>query len=87
MFPFQFTLRNVLTPKSTPSSKVYLETYTNDNYWIDRNSEISFTTECTPPCKRCLSPSYSSSCESCYTDGSLVDGYVLWHSIDKKCLK
>ena len=77
VFPFQFTLRNILTPKFTPSSKVYLETYTSDSYLIDRNSDILFATACTLPCKGCVSAVLSSQCTSCYSDPTLVSNLVI----------
>jgi proprotein convertase subtilisin/kexin type 5 len=77
VFPFQFTLRNILTPKFTPSSKVYLETYTSDSYLIDRNSDILFATACTLPCKGCVSAVLNSQCTSCYSDPTLVSNLVI----------
>ncbi len=77
VFPFQVTLQNVLTPKSSPSSKVFLETYTSDSYLIDRNSDIIFATACTLPCKGCVSATQPSQCTSCYSDPTLVSNLVI----------
>jgi hypothetical protein len=71
------TLKNIVTPKFTPSSKAYIETYTIDNYLIDRNNDIFFSTACTLPCKNCAILT-STQCTSCYSDPTLVSNLTIF---------
>jgi hypothetical protein len=71
-----FTLNNIMTPSFTPSSNVYIQSYTSGNYMMDANTVIQFTTICTLPCKTCSSVSQPTICTSCYGNTSLVQGQI-----------
>jgi hypothetical protein len=70
-FPFAVTLTNIVTPAYSPSSYVYIQTFSAAGYQMDSNADIFFATTCTLPCKTCQSSIQSSLCTSCYTNTSL----------------
>jgi hypothetical protein len=69
--PFSITITNLITTAYTPSSYIYLQTFSSTGYQMDSNQNIAFTTTCTLPCKTCQSASQSSICTSCYSNSSL----------------
>jgi len=51
--PLSFSLNNIITPTFSPSSPIYLQSFTSDNFRVDDNTAMSFSTLCTLPCRTC----------------------------------
>ena len=81
-----YVISNIIYPSINQPYPIDIIISTSSNHAISKSSNLQWTITCSLPCKQCLSNN-PSSCNSCYSDGSLVDGYILWHSLDKKCLK
>lgn len=80
-------IQNLTFPSSSPSLPIYVSLKTSTTqYLIARSSAIYWTISCDLPCKTCLSTNMSS-CQSCYINSSLVDGYILFQSSTKKCVR
>lgn len=70
-FPFSVTMTNLVTPPYSPSSYIYVQTFSSTGYQMDANSDVIFSTTCALPCRTCQSLSQPSVCLTCYTNGSL----------------
>jgi hypothetical protein len=70
-FPFTVTLTNLITTAYSPSSYVFVQTFSSTGYQMDSNSDVYFATTCTLPCRTCQSTSQTSTCLSCYSNSSL----------------
>lgn len=73
--PLIATLNTVTAPAFSPSSNIYLQTFSSSNYLMDSNTDIYFQTGCTLPCRTC-SVGFPASCLSCYTNSALVQGQI-----------
>ena len=73
--PFSFSVNNIITPSFSPSTTIYLQTFSNTNFAIDQNNNIIFQTSCTLPCRTCptLEPN---TCNDCYTNTTLVSNRI-----------
>lgn len=80
-----FTIRNIITPKIAPSTTISFTTYSSNNYIIDYGQTIKWNILCQLPCKTCSSLN-SSACLSCYSDESLVQSKILYHSPNETCV-
>jgi hypothetical protein len=72
--PLIFTVNNLTAPSFSPSSNIYIQTKNSNNFLMDSNTQIFFTTSCTLPCRTCTTP--TTSCSSCYTNTSLVSAQI-----------
>jgi hypothetical protein len=70
-FPFTVTLTNILTTPYSPSSYIFVQTFSSSGYQMDSNSDVYFSTACTLPCLHCQSTAQPSVCTSCYSNASL----------------
>ena len=75
--PFSITISNLITTAYTPSSYIYIQTFSASGYQMDQNSNVAFATTCTLPCKNCNTAT-PSVCTSCYSNTSLnqIGGYI-----------
>lgn len=71
-FPFTATLTNILTTAYSPSSYIFVQTFSSTGYQMDSNSDMYFATTCTLPCRTCQSAVQTSICMSCYSNSSLI---------------
>lgn len=77
--PLQLTITNLVLPSFTPSTNIYLQTYSSTTFLMDRNTQIVFATTCTLPCRLCntLTPTI---CTGCYSNSALVSGQTILSS-------
>ena len=75
--PLIGAINGLISPSFSPSSNIYVQSFNSNNFLMDSNTQIFFTTTCTLPCKTCSSPSQPTICTSCYSNTSLVSGQVL----------
>jgi hypothetical protein len=78
--PLTVAISNLVSPSISPSSNVYLQTFSSSGYLMDSSTAIYFQTSCTLPCKGCSSFSQPSVCTSCYSNSSLVSGQIYLNS-------
>ena len=80
-------VRNLTYPSSSPSLPIYitLKTFTTQ-YILSRSNSIYWSISCNLPCKTCSSTNLSS-CQSCYSNSSLVDGYILFQPSTNQCVR
>ena len=76
--PLIFTINNITAPSFSPSSNIYIQTFSSSNYLMDSNTQVFFTTSCTLPCRTCSTP--TTTCLSCYTNPSLVAGQIYFNT-------
>lgn len=62
-------------PVFTPSTSIYVQSYSTTQYLMDRSTNVIFTTECTLPCRQCTTN--TSACTGCYSNGSLVSNKII----------
>jgi hypothetical protein len=67
------TFGGIMNPSTSPSSSIFIETYTQDHYLKDRDYSVKFVTACELYCRTCQSTN-SSYCMSCYTDATIANG-------------
>jgi hypothetical protein len=77
IFPSQIvvSISGITNPAVSPSSNVFLESYTSSNNLCDQDYTIQFSTICLGYCRTCLTTN-TSYCLSCYTDSTLVSGNI-----------
>lgn len=74
--PLVAAINNLVTPSFSPSSNIYIQSFSSTGYLMDSNTQIYFQTSCTLPCKFCTSTVQPSSCTSCYSNTTLVQGQI-----------
>lgn len=73
--PLVGAINNIIAPGFSPSSNIYLQSFSSTAYTMDSNTQIYFAAACTLPCRGCSS-SQPASCTSCYSNAALVQGQI-----------
>lgn len=78
---------NLSYPSKSPSLPVHITIKTlTGQYIISKSNPIYWSTSCTLPCRTCSSTNLSS-CQSCYSNSSLVDGSILYQPSTNQCVR
>lgn len=70
------TISGITNPSASSNSPIFIETYNSANKLYDQDYSVKFQRFCTAYCRTCLSTN-TSSCSTCYTDGTLVSGNTI----------